>query len=63
MNGFILNVVDFDDLSLEADNITNGLSIIQSELSEKLTGCISPMPTPYQDLILNSGEFVIMLTV
>lgn len=63
MNGFILNVVDFDDLSLEADNITYGLSIIQSELSEKLTGCISPMPTPCQDLVLNAGEFVIMVTV
>ena len=63
MNGFILNVVDFDELSLEADNITNGLTLIHTELSEKMIGCIPPMATPCQDLILNKnqGEFVVML--
>ena len=61
MNGFILNVVDFDDLSIEADNITNGLALIQSELSEKMIGCTPPMPTPCQDLVLDTGEFVVML--
>ena len=63
MNGFILNAVDFDELSLEADNITNGLTQIHTELSEKLIGCKPPMATPCQDLILNKnqGEFVVML--
>ena len=61
MNGFILNVVDFDELSLEADNITNGLALIHTELSEKLIGCIPPMATPCQDLLLNQDEFVVML--
>lgn len=63
MNGFVLNVVDFDDLSLEADDITKGLTLIKSELSEKLIRCIPPMPTSYQDLIVNGGEFVMMITV
>lgn len=63
MNGFILNVVDFEDMSIEADNIQFGLSCIQSELSEKMIGYIPPTPTPCQDLVLNVGEFVVMVTV
>ena len=61
MNGFILNVVDFDGLSLEADNVTNGLVLLKNELSERLIGCKPPMPTPCQDLLLNKVEFVAML--
>ena len=63
MNGFILNAVDFDELSLEADNITNGLTQLHTEITERLIGCIPPMATPCQDLILNKnkGEFVAML--
>ena len=61
-NGFILNVVDFDDMSLEADNIQNGIVCLQNILSEKLTGIISPPPTPIQDLVLGAGEFVQMIT-
>ena len=61
MNGFILNAVDFDELSLEADNIINGLTQLHTELSERLIGCIPPMATPCQDLLLNQGEFVVML--
>ena len=63
MNGFILNVVDFDDLSLEADNIQNGIACIQSELSGRLIGAVPPMPTPCPDLILNDNEFVVMITI
>lgn len=65
MNGFILNVVDFDDLSIEADNIGNGLVLLQSELAEKMIGCLPPMPTPCQDLVLSSdaNEFVTMITI
>lgn len=63
MNGFILNVVDFDELSLEADNITNGLTLIQAELSERLIGCIPPMATPCQDLVLNKSEFIVMINI
>ncbi len=62
MNGFILNVVDFDDLSLEANNIQNGIACIQSELSGRLIGAVPPMPTPCQDLVLTSNEFVVMVT-
>ena len=63
MNGFILNVVDFDELSLEADNITNGLTQIHTELSERLIGCIPPMATPCQDLVLNKSEFIVMINI
>lgn len=63
MNGFILNVIDFEDLSLEADNIQNGIRCIQSELSGRLIGSIPPTPTPCQELMLNAGEFVVMMTI
>ncbi len=63
MNGFILNVVDFDELSLEADNIQNGIVRIQSEISSRLIGTVPPVPTPCQDLILSSNEFMIMINI
>lgn len=62
-NGFILNVVDFDDLSFEVDNIQFGLVCIQDAITEKLVGYCPPVPTPCSDLVLSAGEFVIMIMV
>lgn len=62
-NGFILNVVDFDGLSFEADNIQYGLACIQDAITEKLVGYCPPGPTPCTDLVLSNGEFVIMITI
>lgn len=62
-NGFILNAVDFEELRIEADNIQHGISCIQSTIYQKLSNCYPPSPTPCNDLMLNAGEFIIMVTV
>lgn len=62
-NGFILNAVDFESLTIEADNIQHGISCIQSTMYQKLSNCYPPSPTPCNDLMLNAREFVIMVTV
>ncbi len=62
-NGFILNVVDFDDLSFEVDNIQFGLVCIQDAITEKLVGYCPPVPTPYSDLVLSTGEFVLIVNI
>lgn len=62
-NGFILNVIDFDDLSFEAENIQLGLVCIRDAITKKLTGYCPPVPTPCTDLILSAGEFVVMVNV
>ncbi|MBO5103797.1 MAG: site-specific integrase [Ruminococcus sp.] len=63
LNGFILNAVDFDDLTVEADNIQYGISCIQSTIVQKLTSCYPPSPTPTNELVLNIGEFVVMINI
>ena len=62
-NGFIMNAVDFENLSIHTDNIQHGLNGIQSAITKKLMGTYSPVPTPYSELILNTYEFIIMVTV
>ncbi len=62
-NGFILNAVDFEDLKIEVDNIQYGISCIQSAIAQKLTNIYPPSPTPNSELVLNIGEFVVMVNV
>lgn len=60
-NGFILNAVDFEELRIEADNIQYGISCIQSAIVQKLTTAYPPSPTPNSELVVNTGEFVVMI--
>lgn len=62
-NGFIMNAVDFPDVSLHAETIDTGIANIRCKINEMITGIYPPPPTPYQELILNSGEFVIMVNI
>ena len=62
-NRFILKVIDFDGLSFETDDIQYGISCIQNTLAQKLTRTYPPVPTPHEELILNTGEFIIMVTI
>ncbi len=62
-NGFILNAVDFEELKIEADNIQYGISCIQSAIAQKLSNIYPPSPTPNNELVLNIGEFVVMVNV
>ena len=60
-NGFILNPVDFNDLTIEADNIQYGIGCIQSAIAQKLTNTYPPAPTPTSEINLNPTEFVVMI--
>ncbi|HOC34849.1 MAG TPA: hypothetical protein PKI82_12400, partial [Ruminococcus flavefaciens] len=62
-NGFILNTVDFDDLSVEADNIQYGISCIHSAISQRMLTALLPEPTPANELALSPTDFVVMVTV
>ena len=62
-NGFIFNPVDFEALSIEADNIQYGISCIQSAICQRLAGSYPPPPTPVSELVVNAGEFVVMVNV
>lgn len=62
-NGFILNPVDFEDFTIEAENIQNGISCIQSAIVQKLAAVYPPSPTPTNELVVNPNEFVIMITI
>ncbi len=62
-NGFILNPVNFENLTIEADNIQYGINCIQSAVAQKLSEIYPPSPTPNSELVLNVGEFVVMINV
>ena len=62
-NGFILNTVDFDDLSVEADNIQYGISCIHSAISQRMLTALLPEPTPANELALSPTDFVVIVTV
>lgn len=62
-NSFILNDVDFDELKIEADNINYGISCIQSAIAQKFSNIYPPSPTPNNELVLNIGEFVVMINI
>ena len=62
-NGFIFNPVDFEALSIEADNIQYGINCIQSAICQRIAGSYPPLPTPVEELVVNDGEFVVMVSV
>lgn len=62
-NGFILNTVVFEELSVEADNIQYGISCIQSDIAQRMTMSLLPDPTPASELAPSPGDFVVMVTV
>ncbi|MDE5753898.1 MAG: site-specific integrase, partial [Oscillospiraceae bacterium] len=62
-NSFILNAVDFDELTIEADNINYGISRIQSAIAQKLSNIYPPSPTPNSELVVNIGDFIVMINI
>jgi len=62
-NGYILNAVDFEDLCVKADNIQYGLSCIQTAITQKIAGTFPPSPTPHNDIIVQPGEFIVVVNV
>lgn len=62
-DGYIMNVVDFDQVSVKAATIDQGLLCLQNELSDLFSGIIPPAPTPLQDLLVNPGEFIVVVNL
>ena len=62
-NVFTLNTLDFEDLSVEADNIQYGISCIHSAISQRMLTSLLPEPTPASELTLSPVDFVVMVTV
>ena len=62
-NGFIFNPVDFEALSIEADNIQYGISCIQSAICQRIAGSYPPPPTPVDERVVNGWEFVVVVNV
>ena len=63
LNGFILNAVDFTNLTIEAENIQYGISCIQSVIVQRLTNIYPPSPTLISEIVLNPMEFVVMVNI
>lgn len=60
-DGFSLNAIDFDDISVKTDTIEQGIGCIQVAVSETINSTYPPNPTPYNEIILGAGEFVVMV--
>ena len=62
-NGFVLTTIDFEELSVEADNIQYGIDCIQSAIIQRTARSYPPSPTPVNELFLNNGEFIVMVNI
>ncbi len=62
-NGFVLATIDFEELFIEADNIQYGIDCIRSAIIQRTTRSYPPSPTPVNELVLNNGEFVVMVNI
>lgn len=61
--GFILNPVDFENMSIKADNLQYGIQYLQTSISQKLACIYPPTPIPVNEIILNQDEFAVMITI
>ena len=62
-NGFLLNPVDFEDMSIEANDLQYGIQCLQTAIAQKLATMYPPTPTPVNEIILQQGEFVVIVNL
>ena len=62
-NGFLLNPVDFEDMSIEANDLQYGIQCLQTAIAQKLATMYSPTPTPVNEIVLQQGEFVVIVNL
>ena len=63
LNGFLLNPIDFDDMSIEAGNLQYGIQCLKTTIAQKLVAMYPPTPIPVNEIILQQSEFVVMITI
>ena len=62
-NGFLLNPVDFEDMSIEANDLQYGIQCLQTTIAQKLATMYPPTPTPVNEIVLQQGEFVVIVNL
>lgn len=62
-DGFLLNAIDFDDITVKSSSVNEGYECILSSITEAIEEDYPPMPTSYNEIITMPGEFLIMVTV
>ena len=62
-NGFLLNPVDFEDMSIEANDLQYGIQCLQTAIAQKLAAMYPPTPTPVNEIVLQQGEFVVIVNL
>lgn len=53
-NGFVLTTIDFEELSIEADNIQYGIDCIRSAIIQRTARSYPPSPAPVNELVHNA---------
>lgn len=62
-NCFPLNPVDFEDMSIEANDLQYGIQCLQTTIALKLITMYPPTPTPVNEIVLQQGEFVVIVNL
>lgn len=63
LNGFLLNPIDFDDMSIEADDLQYGIQCLKTTIAQKLVTMYPPTPTPVNEIVLQQNEFIVMINL
>lgn len=62
-NKVTLTAVDFDNISIVADSINDGLNFIREKISNSVNHGFSPMPTPYEQIQVGTNEMIMMVSI
>ena len=63
LNGFLLNPIDFDDMSIEAGDLQYGIQCLKTTIAQKLVAMYPPTPTPVNEIVLQQNEFIVMINL
>ena len=63
LNGFLLNPIDFDDMSIEAGDLQYGIQCLKTTIIQKLVTMYPPTPTPVNEIVLQQSEFIVMINL
>lgn len=63
LNGFLLNPIDFDDMSIEAGDLQYGIQCLKATIAQKLATMYPPTPTPVNEIVLQQNEFIVMINL
>jgi len=61
---FIVNSVDFEDINLENDDLSEALNTVKEKIREKIfIDCIDVKPKGSEEIVVNDGEFIVILNI